>query len=145
MVGPHVLLHFAATRFMLFYIPIYRYHPSSPRPAKSPGRSEFAFDGILQRVQCFTSVSCSFPSKQPSRRQSVSSNTAHGPSSPLPKDRVLADCTSLTWFLVSQTRMLHLARLTRIPLAAVMFADMYGRVKAELTTAEESSQKSKAS
>ena len=117
-----------------------------------------------QSPQRFTSVSCFSPSKQPSRQLSVSSNTGPGPSFLQLKKRVLAGYTSPTSFSVSLDlrsslntslpakmegvkRMVNTWRalLMRLPSAMVLFVDMYGRVKAKLSTAGESSQKSKSS
>ena len=117
-----------------------------------------------QKPQRSTSVCCSSPSKRPSRPPSASSSTAPGPSFPLPRNRVWADCTSLTLFSVS--RSLHSTLdifqcgkdgkgnvegshwkllLIYIDSALVMFGDMYGRVKARLTAAGDSFQKVKSS
>ena len=67
-----------------------------PSPGSAPNR-------IPQNPQRSTSASCSSPSKRPSRQPSASSNTTPGPSSPLPRDRSWAACTSLTSFLVSRS------------------------------------------
>lgn len=88
--------------FVLFFIKIHSYYQSSPLLAIYPCRPESASNHIHQKPQCFTSASCSSPSKPPSRRLSVSSNIAPGLSFLLPKDQVWADCTSLTLSLVSK-------------------------------------------
>ena len=89
--------------FMLSSISISKtlsnFSPSHKFLFPSPGSAP---NSILQNLQRSTSASYSSPSKRSSRQPSASSNTTPGPSSPLPKDRSWAACTSLTSFLVSQ-------------------------------------------
>lgn len=156
---PVTLLQQCHLCFLLFYMQLLSVVSPS---CGSPSPPTFAGNSIQQTPQCSTSVSCSSPSKQPSQPPSVWLNTAPGPSFPLPKNPVWADCISPTSFLVSQSlNFLSCSSLgqrkergrghcseniaNKDLSAVVMFADMYGRVKARLMAAGESSQKSKSS
>ena len=91
----HALIHFSRQIAIFVFSPPYAFLPPIHRP-------EFAFDSTQQTPQCSSSASYSSPAKQLSRPPSASSNTASGPSSPLPRNRIWENCISPILFSVSQ-------------------------------------------
>ena len=91
----HTLIHVSRQTNLFVFSPPHAFLTPIHRP-------EIAFNSTQQTPQRSSSVSYSLPSKQPSQPPSALSNTASGPSSPPPRNRIWENCTFPTLFSVSQ-------------------------------------------